>query len=697
MTSGIKFGIVAGMTLAAAETFWIGLSSENVPVHFLVYLITGDIILMGFLGGLIGLILRFESGKEISSGIFASALIFVTGFMAIYRSLLPGLDGAVIRRVLAAILLGALCVSLGLIARKRRLFSVRKSTETPFVMMMLIFSFGMISGLFMNKLYLPDFASRASLVANAVLIAGWTGAIVLVYLSYGKETTGGRRGRAGVLILIVVLFVSFLNGFFTPYSRFKSRPLTRALPEGSGMDPKSISVILVVLDTVRADHLSAYGYSRETTPNISALVNDSLLYRHAVSTSSTTLPAHASLFTGLLPTEHGADFVQQGKQGIGREDSDRIPHTMPASPLSESATTLAEVLAGKAYSCGAIAANCAYLWRGFQLDQGFHHYDDSRGVYIPLQPLFDVRDIPAMRRRSEHKFLPYRDATVVTNECIDWLKDQSRSPFFLFVNYMDAHAPYAAPPRFREAFAQGLEKASPPARGVETSVMRGKRSLPPEAYNHLSNEYDAELLFLDSELGRLMNWLKDNDLFDGTLIVITSDHGESLGEHMFLGHTNCLYEQEIFVPLLVKFPHADRAGRIEERTVSLAEVPNIILNCLNLPPFSGLSPYPIAELLRNQDRVSQYGARFDRDLRAVYEGNFKYIYKSVGETEVYDLRKDPAELVNVASIRAEATGKLFEEVKAWEALAKKRGLASPEATVSSKDGIENLKALGYLN
>jgi len=226
---------------------------------------------------------------------------------------------------------------------------------------------------------------------------------------------------------------------------------------------------------------------------------------------------------------HGADFVEYEQEGINREITDRVSYDVPALPLEQSAETLAEVLDKENYYCGAIIANFAYLWRGFQLDQGFSHYDDSRGVHIPMRPVFDMRRSPALHQRFRHKLLNYANAEDVTTRCIDWLRDNHQSSFFLFVNYMDTHTPYAPPPEYRNLFSSDRSDSAPLTRKAEVSVMEGKEGLPQEMRASMIALYDAELRYVDAEIGRLMDWLKSKNLYERSLIVIMSDHGESFG------------------------------------------------------------------------------------------------------------------------------------------------------------------------
>jgi len=697
---GGQYGLVTGLAMAVAEITWTGLASIRPPLIFLLYLGFCNIIIAGIIGAVVGIFIKLERNRQSSAILFGSVIVFVIyGIHAINQfGYLPGLRGHVARKIFISALWCLSCLTVGLIAKRMRLFLVTGPGDLRFAMVSLLLSFGFIGFFFINKVYLPDLISTTSLVANTAFLGGFLLIFALLYgLFFRKNVPVERRNWPGITILLLLLLVSVPVAIAGPVSRIEQQPLVRFHPTKKQTTTDSTPVVLIVVDTLRADHVSAYGYNRKTTPNIDRLARDSVLYRHTISTSPTTLPSHASLFTGLLPSEHGAHFVRRHQQGLNRDTSDRVPHMMPASPLPHSATTLAEVLSNQGYSCGAIVGNCAYLWRGFQLDQGFHYYDDARGVYIPMQPVFDIRNIPVLGNKLEHKFLPYRDASDVTERTIQWLEHNAEFPFLLFVNYMDAHAPYASPPGFRGMFARDSEDALMPTGEVNFAVMKGEEHFPSGMHDFLVDGYDEELRYLDSELGLLMDWLKQKGLYDSALIVITSDHGESFGEHLFLGHTNCLYEHETWVPLIIKYPRSKEAGKMVGDTASLAEVPNIILRSLRIAPLRSMAPRPISELFVNEDRVVQYGLRFDRSLRGVYKDRMKYIISSVGNVEAYDLERDPTESDNLFTGQDSSLKGIADEFGEWIRITEKEDLTGLTQSVSEKSVTERLRSLGYLN
>jgi arylsulfatase A-like enzyme len=339
------------------------------------------------------------------------------------------------------------------------------------------------------------------------------------------------------------------------------------------------NVLLITLDTTRYDRLSFYGYSRKTSPNLDALAERSVVFERGVAASSWTLPSHASIFTGKFPSSHGADYDPEGPLRLtaaisGPSDWDQYR----ARGLSPEETTLAETLHGKGYRTGAVVGG-PWLKRVFGLDRGFEHYDDE-----------GIGDVNG------------RLASEVTAAALDYLESVDGGPFFLFLNYFDPHGPYDAPAPFGGTFG-------------------------PEP----SDRYDEEILYMDHHVGRLFEGMKRLGVYDDTLIVVTADHGELLGEHGKMGHGATLYEEEIRVPFLVKHPgSAVPPGRRDEARHHV-DVPRIVLEG------SGGDSLLLSEV-RPLPVMSAEGS-----FRALYFGRRKLLWNSLGRHALFDLESDPGE------------------------------------------------------
>ncbi len=431
------------------------------------------------------------------------------------------------------------------------------------------------------------------------------------------------------------------------------------------------NLLFIVLDTVAAGHLAPYGYSRGTTPHLDRFARaEATLYAAARSTSSWTLPSHASLFTGLLPGEHGATHLRT-PPGAERRS------VWPARPLREDVLTLAERLRERGYQTAAIIANGIALRHQFRLDQGFERYDDRRGGW--LQKHLALAQLAGFALRTGH--YPYRDGRTITGLALDWLDERrAGQPFLLFLNYMDAHWPYVPPAPFEGAF----------------EALRPRDALAPERELH-ALLYDRQLLGLDAQLGRLLDALRARGLWDETAIVVTSDHGEAFGEHGFWRHDFALYEELLRVPLYVKPAGGRRAAR-DETPLTGAEVHGLILELLGLPAERQVRELPVVAEWYQQDleAVGDWEQLFSavdlqRDLIAWIEDGTKWIVSSRGDVEAYDLARDPGERAPL-TLTADQAEQARRRAQAWWATH-----IPPTVELESLDpeARAQLRALGY--
>ena len=405
-------------------------------------------------------------------------------------------------------------------------------------------------------------------------------------------------------------------------------------------------VLLVTLDTTRADHLGFLGYGRGTSPFLDRLARESLVFPCARSTSSWTLPAHASLFTGLFPHEHGVRYDASGPLSLedaideGARTADGRPYRVRG--LDQRVPTLAEELCERGYATAAVVAG-PWLMHPFGMDRGFAHHDE--------------RDITSDAGRR---------ATSVTDAAIEWLngRDPER-PFFLFVNYFDPHAPYAAP-------------GSPPDGGEDPVAA-----------------YDAEIAYMDRELGRLLLYLRGEGLHDAALIVVTGDHGELLGERGRWGHGRWLDEALLRVPLVCKLPGA-AVPRRSEAAVQLPDVHDLILGVSDglLPREAQRSLEELVRARGGHALAEVWPAPDAPELGrwiAVVEGRHKLLFSPTsGRSVLFDLETDPAEERDV-SASAPAT------VRRLQAGVRTPGSEPGGAPIEIEgEALERLRALGYL-
>lgn len=413
-------------------------------------------------------------------------------------------------------------------------------------------------------------------------------------------------------------------------------------PSSSAGGEASPNVLLIVLDTVRADSMTPYGSSRDTTPKLARFAARGVVFEEARSTAPWTLPSHASLFTGRWPFEMSAD--------VGR-------------PLDSTFPTLAERLAERGYATGGFVANLENCNAWYGLARGFQHYEDyyENAVVSPLETLRCSRlgrfaatsklGWSLIKMVAKPESYRYRkSAEMINRDALAWLSDQEDRPFFLFLNYFDVHDPYVPPAGADRKF----------------STREADESVSPE--DRARDAYDDCLAYLDDQVGRLLDELERRGKLQNTMVVITSDHGEAFGEHGLSGHGVSLYRPETHIPLIVVDPSRAPAGRRIAHPVSLRDLPVTVLDLIggaDDSPFPGTSlasswddeakdddgPEPVLVEVDRADRVppevEDAPARLGL-MRSVVAQGRAYILNGDGSEELYDLDNDPEEANDLA-------------------------------------------------
>lgn len=475
---------------------------------------------------------------------------------------------------------------------------------------------------------------------------------------------------------------------------------------GSALAGGRPNVIVIVLDTLRPDHVSFLGYRRNTTPELDGFLAGATVYPNAKSVSSWTLPAHGSLFTGLLARSHGAHFADSL---IFEDHTGDIAAI--AYPLRSDVPTLAEAFGRQGYVTGGIVANYMWLAPWFGLNRGFDYYfcaprylqtSLTQRETLPVSPILDalLKRADRLARTNCSILHNYYRAGEITDMALAFMKRNRHRPFMLFLNYWDPHSPYNPPPPFDARFP-GRETA----RGYKLkwsdgtmSVIRGESDLDPARRANFLSQYDGEIAFMDDALGRLFEGMSGLGVFDESMVVVLSDHGESFGEHRFMEHGACLYEDEVRMLLAVKKP-GQSAGEIRDGFVQTHDVMPFLLQELRISPaapmegqhFDDLTHEIVSELGLHIGRAEAFGERFKRKLLALYSGRFKIIRSSTGLVEIYDLVDDPGELRPLPAGKAPA---LAAALDAWESA---HPPAPPRAAPPiDKALIDRMRSVGYL-
>jgi arylsulfatase A-like enzyme/tetratricopeptide (TPR) repeat protein len=392
--------------------------------------------------------------------------------------------------------------------------------------------------------------------------------------------------------------------------------------------PGAPSVVLVSVDTLRADRVGAYGADYGATPRIDAVAASGVRALKAIAPAPITLPSHATLFTGLYPPRHGVRH-----NGIFRLDAEH--------------TTLAERFQASGWATGAFVG-AFVLDARFGLDQGFDRYDDEFGA-----------------TRASSTGYPERGAAEVTDAALAWLADQD-GPFFLFVHYYDPHADYRPPPPWTERFA--------------------------------GRPYEGEVAYVDHEVGRLIDAVRGSAAGERAVVAITSDHGESLGEHGERTHSYTLYDATLSVPLVLAGPGVP-AGRTVPGVVSTASLAPTLLGLAGLPPFADVDGEDLrarwdapAEGAPGEAYAETLATQLDHGwapLHALRTARLHYV--RAPRAELYDVAADPGEVRNLLGgpTRAEA-GELDGRIAA--VLEREAPLRTANVDSQTK---EKLRALGY--
>jgi arylsulfatase A-like enzyme len=483
---------------------------------------------------------------------------------------------------------------------------------------------------------------RIHLAADAALAAG-----VALQLSRWLARDGQRAVRLvrrGALALAPVAVVAgVVGGVWQRVS--EARELGR-LPTAAAGAP---NVLLLILDTVRGESLSLYGYERETTPGFSQLALEGVVFDRAMAPAPWTLASHASMFTGRWPHQISADWLD---------------------PLDDAAPVLAEALAGRGYATAGFVSNLVYTQRGWGLGRGFARYEDfpvSVGQVINSFSLGrTISNLAPLRSLiGFHDLVNRKTADELQRSLLRWLDGRSQDrPFFVFVNYFDAHEPLFPP-------APWDRKFGPPG-VVGPFLYREQKVFPEDRYSWSParieaerNAYDGAIAYLDHAIRELLDGLEQRELLDNTLVIITSDHGEQFAERGLLGHGNSLYSQNIQVPLLLRLPGKVPAGVRIGQTVSLADLPGTVLELTGADtgPFPGgsLGRYwraADAEAVLNTVITEVTGGFSESklepiakgDVRSAIVGRWQYIINGDASEELYDLVTDPGTLRDLAGL-----------------------------------------------
>ena len=438
---------------------------------------------------------------------------------------------------------------------------------------------------------------------------------------------------------------------------------------------KQFNILLIILDAVRADHLSCYGYHRGTTPFIDRIASEGGLYKNAISASCWTLESLASIFTGLLPNRHGADWASQ--------------------QVDNSIEVISEYFKNKGYRTFCLSNNDCFLNEETGLTKGFDYFHNIKYLFYPNKNLtpakrtlnnlyqkifytrykFDlnISESSLLRKIYKKYFLGrfymgsaetnYRLKKLI-NSCV-----MDKSPFFGTVLYIDAHLPYRPPQKFIEKFVKNNSYKNR-LKNINFNTKKylaGKIEMTDDDFFFLKCLYDAEISYMDSKIGEIYGFLKNRGILDSTMLIITSDHGENIGEHFLMDHRYCLYDTVLKVPLIIRFPDVFRANVVVDNIVQTTDIFPTLLQLLqnnsSLSPrtFDGVSlfdrpvvkencayaeylyPQPVSEDDENYSLLKKYL----HSIKAIRDLTYKYILFSDNSELLFNIFEDVNEKNNI--------------------------------------------------
>lgn len=493
--------------------------------------------------------------------------------------------------------------------------------------------------------------------------SAWIAALLLV------ET----RSRALLQAPLLVGFAALLGG-----AAWSALPQRAAGTMAGTPPPAGVSrIVLITIDTLRADALGCYGTSGTLTPHLDRLASRGIRFEQAISPSSWTLPSVASIMTGLSVPAHGA--------------------TTTSSALPDAASTLAACLRDAGYATGAVGVN-PHLAARRGLERGFDQYDFYPRSVTPWDTL-GGRIRKALR---PFDFLGVANSSQVTGLALQWMRRHRDRPFLLWCHYFDPHVPYTPPPAFMPD--------PPPARGFRTwfedvgGIRTGRFDPSDEERDWIRELYLAEVRYVDREVGRLLDGLARLGPPEETLIILTSDHGEEFWEHDAFEHGHSLHREVLHVPWLIALPGRLAPAVIHE-PVSLTSLPPTVLSLLGLaydPAAFSEAALPIENPDPVLPPVFSAGILYGPHAEAVIDENWKLIRTpSESRSQIFDLARDPEEARDRLAHDPERAAELARSLDGWlaasRAVRERLGVSDSAPVDLPEATLEQLRKLGYID
>ena len=423
-------------------------------------------------------------------------------------------------------------------------------------------------------------------------------------------------------------------------TRFLSLLIVLTLLSACQQD-KEFNVIVVTFDTTRADHIGVFGKDQANTPTLDNLAKDGILYQHALTSIPITLPSHSSIMTGKTTFSHGVR-----DNGLFN--------------LSDQQLTLAEILKAQGYNTAA-AIGSFPLTSQFGINQGFDYFNEH--ITLNQEDMYGDKTIP-----KEALFFDERKASQVNDGIMPWIEENYQNPFFVWLHYFDPHQPHEPPAPYDQQFVNDL--------------------------------YQGEIAYADESLGNVIAQLKRLDVYDNSLIIFTSDHGEGNGEHNEQTHSFLIYNSTLHVPLIIKYPNQLHANSRVEKWVALVDIFPTVLSVLSLESPDDIQgavlPTDNTNITSNEIYAETLSPRLSRgwgEQRGLIKNQHKYIHGP--KKELYDLKNDPHEINNLIDKKPELAASMKKALQDYIDENKPEYSASHSVNMSAKT-LNIMRGLGYV-
>ncbi len=687
---GLSIGALTGLLTTFIESIFLLSFDVYIPVSFPFVLIIFNILFWMFFGLISAIFINIYIHKKPirkNSLNYLWTLFYLLPFTVVYTTLgflsfnkpylSPAFDKHLSVLWVSVILIVLLKSKNRLLEKKDHILAYAPSIFT--IILLLWFCTNLEKAIYKLRLAVQSFIPAVILHPQLFLCIIYVLAVVTVMTGYlfifFKWSKFIKKQNYYWIAICFLLIISLGSQLWFSQNRLTKNSFSSTQNNQSLLKKPISNVILIVLDTVRADFLSVYN-DQNKTKHLVQFSKDSVIFDNCIAPSEWTQPSHASLFTGLYPVQHGMHKYFDGE------------NLWPILP--DKFTTLAEIFQDHGYITAGIVSNRWALGPSFNFQQGFQLYDVPFGIgtfydsyfFKPIMPLvlylFNI--LPKYT-------LFYRPAEDMNKRIFPFVKANHQNPFFLFINYLDAHTPYQPPVPFNPIRFPFFHKVKQWAINYKDQKKNKKVR---NSFN--KSQYSAEISYLDEHLGRFFVKLKELNLYDSSLIIVTSDHGELLGEHDLIGHMfSPMYEPLLKIPLIIKYPYSRVTGR-KKNKIMLTDLYPTILSLCDLPIPDTVSRKAFGD--HSQLFVSEYYDKNFGKHRALYCGSYKFMEFTKNKAlELYDLKKDPQEKQNIISQVPEVTVKMQRKLREWEKRFKAHKKQETEAT---DEMLEDLKTLGYI-